>query len=210
MISPRGDSTISPRAVALSPVKLLSPRGKVPAQAARKQDRPDVPNMRAHSGPARWGPTAIAAEPIAAEPIATERFPHGENPPSLRAERLAQVVHYPRGRGQVARCRRSREESWIRLRTPALSRFPVEAVLSPSRAVPTRAARKQDRLSRKHSLGRAEFTLSVSRRSTQAFFLNASRKAVASATSAESSRDSTIAGTAAAPSACLPLQTKRA
>ena len=43
-----------------------------------------------------------------------------------------------------------------------------------------------------------------------ALFLNASMKAFASATSAESSRDSTIAGTAAAPSACLPLQKKRA
>ena len=147
---------------------LLSPRGEVPARATRKQHRPDVPNMRAHSGPARWGPTAIAAEPIAAEPIATERFPHGENPTSLRAERLAQVVHYPRGRGQVARCRRGREESWLRLRTPARSRFPVEAALSPGRAVPARAARKQDRLARKHILGRAEFNLSVSRRRTQA------------------------------------------
>ncbi len=39
-----------------------------------------------------------------------------------------------------------------------------------SRTVPARAAREQDRLSRKHSLGHAEFTLSVSRRTTQAFW----------------------------------------
>ncbi len=64
-------------------------------RATCKQDRPDVPNMRAHSGPARWGPMAIAAEPIAAEPIATERFParREENSPSLRAESLAQVAY---------------------------------------------------------------------------------------------------------------------
>ncbi len=50
------------------------------SRATRKQDRPDVPNMRAHSGPARWGPMAIAAETIAAEPIATERFPARREP----------------------------------------------------------------------------------------------------------------------------------
>ena len=87
---------------------------------------------------------------------------------ATRKQDRPDIVHYPRGRGQVARCRSGREESWLRLRTPARSRFPVEAALSPGRAVPARAARKQDRLARKHILGRAEFNLSVSRRRTQA------------------------------------------
>jgi len=59
---------------------------------------PDVPNMRAHSGPARWGPMAIAAEPIAPEPIATERFPARREPTISPSGELGSGCVRPRGR----------------------------------------------------------------------------------------------------------------